>query len=189
MANELKYGDRVHLQNGYGNWGGGYLDTNGASSDAGAKYGVSTADSPTRAAGTGTWQILSATGKADGTNVVSGDLVHLRNLYGNDGGYLDTNGAASAEQKNAGGKYNVSTSKDKDRAPGTGRWRIFAQSSAPADQNVRAGDVVHLFNAYGDNGGFLETNGRGPGGGKYDVCTNAYYNRSGNVGDWKLHRA
>ncbi|MFD4119178.1 hypothetical protein ACFWSJ_37780 [Streptomyces niveus] len=120
--------------------------------------------------------------------MVSGDLVCLKNLYGGDGGYLDTNGVADAGQKNAGGKYNVSTSKDQDRAPGTGRWRIFAQASTPGDQNVRTGDVVHLFNTYGDNGGFLETNGAGPAAGKYDVCTNAYYNRSGNVGDWKLHR-
>jgi hypothetical protein len=190
MANELKYGDQVHLQNGYNSWAGGYLDTNGHSSDGGAKYGVSTADSPTRGEGTGTWQILSAAGKAVGANVVSGDLVYLRNLYGGDGGYLDTNGHATADQKNSGGKFNVSTSKDKDRAPGTGRWRLFAQASSPAgDQNVRPGDVIHLWNTYGDNGGFLETNGGGPTGGKYDVCTNAYYNRAQNVGDWKLHRA
>ncbi|WP_318196257.1 hypothetical protein [Streptomyces sp. MCL20-2] len=56
-------------------------------------------------------------------------------------------------------------------------------------EQVRTGDVIHLWNTYGDNGGFLETNGGGPGGGKYDVCTNAYYNRAQNVADWKLHRA
>lgn len=38
VANELKYGDKVHLQNGYNSWAGGYLDTNGHSSDSGAKY-------------------------------------------------------------------------------------------------------------------------------------------------------
>jgi hypothetical protein len=117
MANELKYGDQVHLQNGYSSWAGGYLDTNGHSSDGGAKYGVSTADSPTRGEGTGTWQILSAAGKAVGANVVSGDLVYLRNLYGGNGGYLDTNGHATDSQKDNGGKFNVLTSKDKDRAP------------------------------------------------------------------------
>lgn len=117
MANELKYGDQVHLQNGYNSWAGGYLDTNGHSSDSGAKYAVSTADSATRGEGTGTWQLLSATGKAVGANVVSGDLVYLRNLYGGDGGYLDTNGHATADQKNSGGKFNVLTSKDQDRAP------------------------------------------------------------------------
>lgn len=49
--------------------------------------------------------------------------------------------------------------------------------------------MIHLWNTYGDNGGFLETSGGGPTGAKYDVCTNAYYNREQNVGDWKLHRA
>lgn len=40
-------------------------------------------------------------------------------------------------------------------------------------------------------GGFLHigADGGGPAGGKYDVCTNAYYNRALNVADWKLHRA
>ncbi|MDL5206258.1 hypothetical protein [Streptomyces sp. ALI-76-A] len=37
MANELKYGDKVHLQNGYSSWAGGYLDTNGHSSDGGKR--------------------------------------------------------------------------------------------------------------------------------------------------------
>jgi hypothetical protein len=190
MANELKYGDQVHLQNGYNDWKGGYLDTNGGSSAGGAKYGVSTADSATRGTGTGTWEILSATGKAAGTTVVSGDLIQLRNLYGGDGGYLDTNGHATTDQQSAGAKYDVLTSKDKDRAPGsgTGRWRVFAQASTPADQNIRPGDVIRLWNTYADNGGFLETNSGGPGGGKYDVCTNAYYNRAQNVGDWKIQR-
>jgi hypothetical protein len=50
--------------------------------------------------------------------------------------------------------------------------------------------VIHLWNTYGDNGGFLETNeNRTAGGSKYDVCTNAYYNRAQNVGDWKIQRA
>lgn len=78
---------------------------------------MSTADSPTRGQGTGTWEILSAEGKAVGANVVSGDLVYLRNLYGGDGGYLDTNGYATTDQKNGGGKYNVLTSKTRTAPP------------------------------------------------------------------------
>ncbi|MFI6726482.1 hypothetical protein NRF20_17945 [Streptomyces sp. R-74717] len=95
MANELKYGDKIHLQNGYNGWKGGYLDTNGHSTDSGGKYAVSTAESPTRGEGTGTWEILSLTGKAVGSPVISGDVIQLRNLYGGDGGYLDTNGHAT----------------------------------------------------------------------------------------------
>ncbi|MFE0177170.1 hypothetical protein ACFWZ2_33180 [Streptomyces sp. NPDC059002] len=190
MANELKYGDQIHLQNGYNGWQGGYLDTNGHSGAAGGKYQVSTADSPARGKGTGTWEILSASGKAVGQNVVSGDVVYLRNLYGGDGGYLDSNGHASDVQKTAGAKFDVSTSEARDRAAGTGRWRIFAETSSPADQNVRVGDVVHLWNLYGDNGGFLETNNQSTAsGGLYDLCTNAYFNRSSNVADWRVHKA
>jgi hypothetical protein len=188
MANELKYGDQIHLQNGYNGWQGGYLDSVN-NRPAPSKYGVGTAETATRATGTGTWQILSASGKADGSVVVSGDLMYLRNLYGGDGGYLDTCGHATAAQKGGGGKYAVSTSQTKDRATGTGRWRIFAQTSATTDQNIRPGDVVHLWNIYDDNGGFLETNQNSPDGDKYDVCTNAYFNRSSNVADWKIYLA
>ncbi|MFI9580578.1 hypothetical protein ACIHCQ_01730 [Streptomyces sp. NPDC052236] len=189
MANELKYGDQIHLQNGYNSWQGGYLDTNGHSAASGGKYNVSTANTPTRGKGTGTWEVISVSGKAVGQPVVSGDVIYLRNLYGGDGGYLDTNGHATADQKNAGAKYDVSTSQTRDRATGTGRWRIFAQASSPADQNVRFGDLVHLWNLYGDNGGFLETNGQSTAtGAQYDLCTNAYFNRSSNVADWKMHK-
>jgi hypothetical protein len=184
MSNELKYGDQINLKNGYGGGQGGYLDT--INNAPGAKYGVETADSPARAKGTGTWEILSAMGKATGTVVHSGDLIYLRNLYGGDGGYLDTNGYA----KQAGAKYDVTTYATKDRAPGTSRWRIFAQTSTPTDQDIRVGDTVHLWNTYDDNGGFLETNGNSTDGDKYDVCTSAYYNRlSADVADWEIQRA
>jgi hypothetical protein len=186
MANELKYGDRVHLQNGYSNWQGGYLDTNSPSSDSGAVYGVSTADTPTRDPRTGTWEILSATGKNTGDLVLSGDVVYLRNLYGS-GSWLDTNGGADAAQKTAGGKFNVLTSSAKDRATGTGGCRVTARTSSPQDQSIRYNDVVQLWNLWADNGGFLETNGGTTAvGGKYDVCTNAYWNRAGDVADWRV---
>jgi hypothetical protein len=47
--------------------------------------------------------------------------------------------------------------------------------------------VVQLWNLWADNGGFLETNRSTPAvGGKYDVCTNAYWNRGGDVADWRF---
>ena len=70
MADELKYGDQINLQNGYNGWQGGYLDTINPSTATGAKYGVETATTPARGAGTGTWRILSASGKAAGQYVV-----------------------------------------------------------------------------------------------------------------------
>jgi hypothetical protein len=140
MANELKYGDKIHLQNGYDDFKGGYLDTLNHHTSAGLKHYVATADSPTRdTSGTGTWEVLSASGKAAGDPVVSGDLVRLRNLYAGDGGYLDTANHASTVQKSAGGKYDVATAESNNRASGSGQWRIFAQTSTPGDQNVRAG--------------------------------------------------
>ncbi|MFL5997851.1 MAG: hypothetical protein ACJ736_26695 [Streptomyces sp.] len=139
MANELKYGDQIYLQNGYNGWQGGYLDTINNHTTAGLKHYVATADSPTWDKGTGTWEIVSASGKAAGQPVLSGDLVHLRNLYAGDGGYLDTVNHATTAQKGGGGKYGVATAQSKDRTPGSGRWRILAQTSPSFDQNVRAG--------------------------------------------------
>ncbi|MEZ0090850.1 hypothetical protein [Streptacidiphilus sp. EB129] len=189
MVNGLRYGDRIHLKNGYKGGQGGYLDTLNNHALAGLKHYVATADSPTRAPGSGTWEILSASGQAPGRPVLSGDLVHLRNLYAGDGGYLDTSNHATSPQQGGGGKYGVATADSMDRAPGSGRWRIFAQTSAPTDQNVRVGDVVHLWNTYDDNGGFLETSQNSTNGDLYDVCTNAYFNRGDNVADWRIYQA
>jgi len=187
VADVLKYGDKVHLQNGYDSWKGGYLDTCGHDT-TGNKYGVSTADSPTRAEGTGTWEISSATGKAVGAEVLTGDVIYLRNLYGGDGGYLDTCGHATGEA--TGNKYEVSTSAGKDRAAGTGRWRVFAESSSPNDTKVREGDLVHILNGYKDwNGGFLDTCGHDTTGNKYGVSTSDYCDRGKGTGTWKFVKA
>ncbi|GAA2514653.1 hypothetical protein [Pilimelia columellifera] len=184
----MKYGDQICLENGYNDFKGGFLDTNGHSTSG--KYSVTTATTATRGQGTGTWQVESASGKATGTPVTSGDLVHLRNLYSGDGGYLDTNGHADNDQKQTGGLYDVNTNASKTRAPGTGSWRVFAQTSNPADRSIRIGDCVLLFNAYDGNGGFLETNGHASASGAvYEVCTNAYFNRSSDVAYWKIHKA
>ena len=83
----------------------------------------------------------------------------------------------------------MTTSQTIDRAPGTGRWHIFAQTSTPTDQNVRAGDVLYLWNTYNDNGGFLETNQNSTDGDLYLVCTNVYFNRSSNVANWRAQPA
>ncbi|MEU6113504.1 hypothetical protein ABZ840_02875 [Streptomyces sp. NPDC047117] len=186
MADVLKYGDHVHLQNGYNSWKGGYLDTNGhADGSSGGKYGVSTAESASRGKGTGTWEVLSAEGKANGTEVTSGDIIYLRNLYGGDGGYLDTNGHAPAPNE-----YEVLTSPGRDRAAGTGRWRVFADSSTTDDNKVRHGDVVRLLNGYNDwRGGFLDTCHQGPEAGLYGVSTSFYSDRGKGTGQWKFSKA
>ena len=116
----LKYGQYVHIQNAYADWAS-YLDTCGGASCGGNRYNVSTSVSPDRASGTGTWEIISASGKAGGSPVLVGDSLHLKNKYGT-GSYLDTCGGASC----GGNKYNVSTSSSPDRVSGsgTGTWRF-----------------------------------------------------------------
>ncbi|WP_433933493.1 hypothetical protein AB3662_04020 [Sorangium cellulosum] len=190
VGDVLKYGDRVHIQNGHQSWQGGYLDTCGAST-TGIKYGVSTADTPTRAAGTGTWEILSATGKASGQEVLSGDVLYLKNLYQDDGGYLDSSGASSPDPC----IYQVGTAAKPDRdSNGTSRWRVFARTSSPIDKKVRENDVVHFFNETTYNnvpGGFLDTYGAATGNAtginKHGVVTGAYVDRAGTgTGSWRM---
>ncbi|WP_228902913.1 hypothetical protein [Photorhabdus bodei] len=120
MASVILYGDKIHIKNNYlGN--GGYLDTNGYAAVQGAKYNVYTATSPTRApgTGTGTWQILSASGKVVGEEIYSGDIVFLFNLYQNNGGYLGTNGYAPSPEL-----YNIYTA-DKVARPVETRARAY----------------------------------------------------------------
>lgn len=193
-ANTLKYGDRVHLLNGYNNWNGGYLDTYDYARQAGAKHGVITSGSPTRDGGSGTWIVESVTGKAKGTAVLSGDAIRLFNAYGNNGGYLDTNGHAGAPEL-----YNVSTADKTSRgAYKTLDWVVL---SGTAGTPVKIGDQVTLRNEYNNSqGGFLDTcyvfegqttkafrKGTNT---KYAVYTHATSNRAGQgTGHWKFLRS
>lgn len=131
MAGELRYGDKVHIQNGYDNWQGGYLDANtGSSAGPTSVYQVATAATSNRSAGSGTWQISSVSGKQPGDAVLSGDTIHLRNLFGA-GSYLDVSGGAAAAQTQA-AIYDVSTNSSNDRVgAGTASWRILAKTSNP----------------------------------------------------------
>ncbi|MFG3532277.1 hypothetical protein ACGF8B_36950 [Streptomyces sp. NPDC047917] len=182
-ATDLTYGSKILLQNQYGG-DGGYLDTNGVSGQPGATYNVNTNQTPnSRGPATSEWKVVSATGKAAGTRVTSGDVVYLINKYGS-GTYLDTNGVSAR----SGAKYMVSATATKDRGPGTGKWHIFGKTSSPADGHIRTDDIVHLLNDYGSaNGGFLDTNGgANQSGAKYDVTTSHYTDRGTGTGSWKV---
>ncbi|MFE0756330.1 hypothetical protein ACFW16_20375 [Inquilinus sp. NPDC058860] len=197
-ANTLKYGDRVHLLNGYADWNGGYLDTYDYSREAGAKHGVITSGSPTRDSGSGTWVIESVTGKANGTEVLSGEAIRLLNAYGNNGGYLDTNGHAAAPEL-----YNVSTADKTSRsADKTGHKTLdWVVLSGAAGSPVKFGDPINLRNEYNNSqGGFLDTcnvfqgqttRAFGPGGNtKYAVYTHPSSDRAGQgTGSWKFLRS
>lgn len=182
---ELTYGSIILLQNQYGG-DGGYLDTNGVSAQPGATYSVSTNNRPnSRGPATSEWRVVSATGKATGSRVLSGDVVYLINQYGSHHTYLDTNGVSAQ----AGAKYKVSATTTKDRGPGTGKWHIFGVRSSPNDGHIRTDDIVHLLNDYGSaNGGFLDTNGvsHQGGGAKYSVSTSPYSDRGTGTGSWKV---
>jgi Ricin-type beta-trefoil lectin domain-like len=185
LVGVLKYGDKVHLQNGYANWQGGYLDACGHA-PAPSKYGVFTSDSKDRDTGSGTWEIISATGKAVSAEVLVNDAIHLRNLYGDNGGYLDVCGHANC----GGNKYLVSTSDSKDRDTGSGSWRVYAGASSPPDSTVREGDPVHLLNGYANwQGGYLDACGHAPAPSKYGVSTSDSRDRDTGSGTWKFSKA
>ncbi len=182
---DLKIGSIIQLQNQYG--AGSYLDTYGYGTAPGSKYAVSTTDDPGRIAiGTSRWQVVSATGRPPGSDVLSGDSIYLVNQYAGDGasgGYLDVNGFSNVPTA----WYSVSTTATKNRDGDSGKWRITAADSSPQDGLIRNGNTVHLQSEYGGNGGFLDTNGLNPTGNKYGVSTNPYWNRSNaSTATWKV---
>lgn len=118
----LEYGKRYYIQNAYNNWES-YLDTCGGASCGGNMYRVITSSNPDRAAsGTGTWEIISASGKPVGSVVYTMDPIYLKNLFGS-GTYLDTCGAGSCGDC---AKYDVSTSSKMNRAEKSGTWRFVS---------------------------------------------------------------
>ncbi len=189
LSNELKYGDAVTLQNGFANWTGGYLEVNRPGKPSGSVYGVDTDSTATRDALSGTWKIASASGKADGATVTSGDLVFLVSQYNiSTPTYLDVSTGAGYSS----GKYGVSTAAKQNRDGYSGEWFLFAETSSSPDGAIRAGDVVHILSNYGTaNGGRLETMGPAPAPatGLHGVYTNDYSNRDNGSGSWRFAQA
>ncbi|NHB93836.1 hypothetical protein [Photorhabdus cinerea] len=101
--------------------------------------------------------------------ILYGDKIHIKNNYLGNGGYLDTNGYATAQ----GAKYNVYTAASPNRAPGTGTgtWQIFSASGKGIGQEVYSSDIVFLVNLYQNNGGYLGTNGYAQSPELYNVYT------------------
>lgn len=158
------------------------IDTNGRST-LGDVFDVSTHPNENRDANSGVW-VFEPAGGQTGSDVKNGDIVHLKNLYG-EKTYLDTYEHAPAPEK-----YNVQTSNSPDRDSGSGRWQVQAQSPR-SDGKIMYGDVVHFFNQYGNNGGFLDTcNPSTAGAGaKYDVYTSDASARDGLSGSWRMYEA
>jgi hypothetical protein len=169
----LIYGTDYHIQNGYNNWSGGWLDTRGEGCESNLLC-VSTATSNERAGFSGTWKILSATGKSTGDPVMVNDIIYLQNQYPADpdvlGGWLDTRGEECESNLLC-----VSTAKVTNRFSGSGSWRILTDAGGG---EVQLGSVVHLMNGYNEwQGGWLDTRGGGCESNLLCVSTSANWNR------------
>lgn len=165
---QIKIGSVVHLQNQNLN-GSGYLDAWGSVKNK-PEFSivptetmfVSTHENLNRDNGSGSWEIVSATGKGNGATLIFGDKIHLRNRHP-DAGYLDNCGwikdmpvfksVLNIE------KFAVFTTPSKNRdSDGTGIWIV--KSSAESDGSpVFEGDSISLENGF-TGGGFLNTVGR-----------------------------
>jgi hypothetical protein len=172
----LLYGHVYDVQNGYG----GVLDTRGAGCE-GNKLCVSTGLTNDRDSGSGSWTLMSATGKLAGTPVVSGDQVYLKNMYGADGGYLDT--------RNTGCEGNllcVSTATTPNRDGGSGTWKIQGDGAA-AGAPLSAAQEVRLQNGWNSfGGGYLDTRGAGCEGNLFCVSTSSTQDRDNASTHWRL---
>ncbi|MCY7348442.1 MAG: winged helix-turn-helix domain-containing protein [Pyrinomonadaceae bacterium] len=164
---QIKVGSIVNLRNQYSDEAG-YLDAWGVvrnkpefSQVPTETMFVSTHPNPNRDNGSGSWEIVSATGKRNGETLVFGDKIHLRNRHPNSD-YLDNCGwimdmpvfksVLNIE------KFAVFTTNSKDRDDGTGTWIV--KSDAESDGSpVLEGDGISLENGF-PGGGYLNTAGR-----------------------------
>lgn len=171
---QIKIGSIVNLQNRYPN-DGSYLDAWGAvwskpefRQVSTETMFVSTHIDPNRDNGSGSWEIVSASGKSNGEPLVVGDRIHLRNMYPN-AGYLDACGWTEhlrvfdkfVDQTGA-----VFTTRSPNRDNGTGVW-VVRSATAENGSTVFVGDNIAIESSYfindaGKNrvSGFLNVAGR-----------------------------
>jgi hypothetical protein len=189
----LYYGNIIQLQNGWNNNAGGYLDTRGYQKDF-AKTGnflcVSTATGPKRDGGSGSWKIMSATGKAEGSPVLVNDDVYLLNQWNGNGGYLDTKGYEK-DYGTTGNHLCVSTATVSNRESGSGTWKISSATGSPAGTAVTENAEIHLQNGWNKfGGGYLDTKGYqkdyAKTGNLLCVSTATSPKRDGKSGTWKI---
>lgn len=128
---------------------------------------VSTHYNPNRDNGSGSWEIVSATGKSSGEPLVVGDRIHLRNKFP-DAGYLDACGwvehlSAFKDFKDQTGA--VFTTQSPNRDYGTGTWIVRSATESDGSP-ILEGDSIALENGFivvvmGKvyKGGFLNVSG------------------------------
>lgn len=152
---QIKIGSTINLQNRYPNVGG-YLDAWGSvwKKPEFAKITteimiVSTHYDPNRDNGSGSWEIVSATGKTSGEPLVVGDRIHLRNKFPG-AGYLDSCGWVEhlpiykdyKDQTTA-----VFTTESPNRDYGTGTWIVRSATESDGSP-VLEGDSIGLENGF-----------------------------------------
>ena len=182
----LIYGQTYHLQNGYKNWSGGYLDTK----IAGCKDNllcVSTSTFKNRDQDSGSWLIKSADWKADGSAVMNGDRIFLVNEYpykdgayfpsGRYGGVLDVRDSKCQDNILC-----VSTSESKNRDNWSGAWTVEASSS-----DIYLDQSIHLKNVY--DGSYLDVRGNNCQGNLLCVSTSTWADRDQGSGSWRFQLA
>ena len=149
---------------------------------------VETSDKKNRAGKSGSWQIVSAEGKAG--KVQYGDLVRFENQFLSSSWpepqYLDTCSHIDADTSKC---YNVVTSDKKERSGNTSKWKIVSKDGKTGP--VVVNDNIHLLNQYGlDHGkcAYMDINGYNGvlGGTGFAVQTDSSATRYGNSGTWKF---
>ncbi len=189
----LVYGDAIYLQNGWNKYQGGYLDTRGYQKDfeqTGNFLCVSTSTARNRDLGSGSWKIMSATGKKEGSPVLVNDDVYLFNQWNGNGGYLDTRGYQKDFEK-TGNHLCVSTATNNNRDAGSGTWRVLSATGRAAGTPVTENAEIHLQNGWNKfAGGYLDTRGYQKDfektGNHLCVSTATDKNRSAGSGTWKI---
>ncbi len=195
IGDPVLIGDEIHLQNGWDNYTGGFLDARGYQKDfakTGNHLSVSTATVKNRDIGSGTWKIISATGKDNGTPVTQNFEVHLQNGWNNySGGFLDTRGYQRDYAKTE-NHLCVSTANEKNRQnSGSGVWKVQIAGKSSSNSGESLPDEFagwfRLKNVFRGDGECLEgnqINGTAKGGSTFmDKCQNV----SGQL--WKLEPA
>lgn len=170
----IKIGSIVNLQNRYPN-DGSYLDAWGevwskpefAQVPTETMF-VSTHNNPDRDNGSGSWEIVSASGKSNGEPLVVGDRIHLKNMYPN-AGYLDACGWTEHLQvfdKFTDQTGAVFTTKSPNRDNGTGIW-IIRSAIGEDGTPILEGDNIAIESSYHINDvgknritGFLNVTGK-----------------------------
>jgi hypothetical protein len=182
----LIYGSTYYIKNNYSGAPNTYLDVRGGGCDSNWLC-VSTASSKSRDQGSGSWILLSAQGKPNGSAVTAGDLVHLANKYpygssgdfvtGSFGGFLDTRNHDCQNNVSC-----VSTSASSNRDSKSGTWKIEGSGNIIYSQQS-----LRLRNIY--NGTYLDTRGGGCMGNILCVSTSTSSDRDSGSSSWRFEIA